>query len=135
MSKMMFPRRVLEALSGCHVQETFGSDARLGVRGPIASSECEVARHHSPYPLLTHLIPLIPDEWGEVVELSPMRTTILACGTCRDSIRVMQHLLWVSNGTLDWTIRREFGNRVREMVEASWVEFKSLPVREMSDDE
>lgn len=127
MTKMTFPPKIAEAMRSCPVQETFGDDARLAVPWPRA--ECQVAKYHSPYPLLTHLIPLIPEAWAPV---NVDTEHILACGTCRDSLRVMQHLLWESNGALAWTVRREFGNRVRELAEQSWRTFKGLPVEMVS---
>lgn len=68
---------------------------------------CEGSEYHSPRPLLVRTFTVA----GTVVRL---------CGTCEDNVRVFLSLMTASTGTLPWSVRREFGNRVRALGMSAW---------------
>lgn len=75
--------------------------------GPLADDEraCDGAQFHSPTPLVLHKVDL-PD--GRRVTL---------CGCCRDNVGVLVALVKTYGlAKLEWPLRREFGNRLRQLV-------------------
>lgn len=96
---MTFPRRVREALEQTDHSSLPGA--------PATDRECEGAKFHSPSPLVLHSVEVA----GETVHL---------CGTCRENMEVLRHLLVQNGGDLPWPVRREFGNRVRALAEKGW---------------
>lgn len=71
---------------------------------PAQEHECQGAKHHSPRPLLVHL-----------VELADGRSAWL-CGTCKDNVATLVHLL-DTRESVPWPLKREFGNLTRKMAE------------------
>jgi hypothetical protein len=69
--------------------------------------QCAGARYHSPTPLLVSAVSV--DEASEWL-----------CGTCEDNLAVFLTLMNGSNGTLDWAVRREFGNLLRALGMRAW---------------
>jgi hypothetical protein len=63
---------------------------------------CAGAKFHSPTPLVLHEVEIN----GQPVQL---------CGTCRSNLGVLRALL-TRHGELPWPVRREFGNRLRELL-------------------
>lgn len=88
-----------------NIFEALAQVDRASLPGTPASAQmaCEGAKFHSPSPLLLH-----------EVELPGGRLVVL-CGVCRDNLDVLRSLMIVKP-TLPWTIRREFGNRLRALV-------------------
>ncbi len=69
--------------------------------------DCECSLFHSPTPLLVR-----PVTFGD--------QTYKLCGVCADNIAVFVALMESSDGSLPWSLRREFGNRVREIGTQAW---------------
>lgn len=77
---------------------------------------CEGAKFHSPTPMFCRETRLVPAEWDPDFA----GPTAWLCGTCRDNLAVLQQMLYATSGTLDWPVRREFGNQVRLLAERGW---------------
>jgi hypothetical protein len=92
---MTFPRGVASILDEV-------DPSRLGGI-PTQKAECAGAKFHSPTPLLVHEVALSTDH------------VVYLCGVCRDNLRLLRELQKVRDGQLPWTIRREFGNRLRSL--------------------
>jgi hypothetical protein len=75
----------------------------LSLPGVPATGQCAGSKFHSPTPLLLHEVEL------------PRGTTALVCGTCRDNLQLLTELTRHTEGSLPWTIRREFGNNLRAL--------------------
>lgn len=82
------------------------------------STECEGAVFHSPRPLFTEPTSLVPSSW--MLDGGPEATL---CGTCRDNLSVLLQMLYASDGSLDWAVRREFGNGIRALAIRGWKYF------------
>ena len=87
-------------------------------------AECEGARFHSPTPLFTHLVRLVPPEWDAAI--SAMHSPLVhLCGVCRDNLAILQQILAVHDGKVDWPVRREFGNEIRALALRGWQIYSS----------
>jgi hypothetical protein len=88
------------------IQAALPADAeeRLGAQLATDKDVCEGAKHHSPRPLLLHL-----------VTLADGRITLL-CGTCRDAAQVIE---LVHTADTSWEVMRAFGGRIRLLVTGS----------------
>lgn len=84
--------------------------AEYGASLPEGSSfgVCEGSKFHSPTPLVVRT-PSFP---GVVVP--PL------CATCRDNLAVFVALMSASSGELSWSVRRQFGNRIRSLGMRIW---------------
>lgn len=87
-------------------------------------AECDGAVHHSPTPMVVHAVPVIHPDWD--VRLSRESATVNLCGICRDNLLLAQHILHVTQGRAPWAVRREFGNKTREIAVEAWERFVSL---------
>jgi len=76
-------------------------------REGFVTRECAGSKFHSPRPLRV-----------EPVEIAGHPEPIPLCGTCHDNLNTFVFLATASNGTLPWTVRREFGNKIRSLGEA-----------------
>lgn len=86
--------------------------------------ECQGAVHHSPTPMVVHAVPVIAPEWD--ARLSRESEVVHLCGLCRDNLLLAQHILLVTQGRTPWAVRREFGNRTREIAVEAWEQFVSM---------
>lgn len=91
-----FPRAIAEALRDIDPSTLPGR--------PATDEPCEGAKFHSPTPLILHDVLLSN---GRVVSL---------CGCCRDNADVLAALIAKFAQDLEWTVRREFGNRLRALL-------------------
>jgi hypothetical protein len=91
------------------VLEEVGDSGLSGT--PALDQGCAGAKFHSPSPLILHEVALAPSGEGETAWL---------CGTCRDNLAVLRHLLVTSDGALPWVVRREFGNLIRALALRGW---------------
>lgn len=64
---------------------------------------CEGALHHSPNPLVLHMVDLGSEE-------------VMLCGTCRDNFATLREITDAYDGKPPWPLRREFGNLIRALV-------------------
>lgn len=84
---------------------------------------CEGAVFHSPRPLFVHEQLLVDQQWWpmeiqhKVYDKAPRA---YLCGTCRDNLYLLLQMLHASDGTLDWEIRREYGNLLRALALRGW---------------
>lgn len=92
---MTFPNAIAAALRDV-------DPSRLPGRPTIDGQVCAGAKFHSPNPLVLH-----------EVEINGKRVQL--CGTCRSNLGVLRALL-DTHGELAWPVRREFGNRLRELL-------------------
>jgi hypothetical protein len=92
---MTFPTAIAGALRNVDRSKLPGRPATDG-------QLCAGAKFHSPTPLVLHDVEIN----GEPVQL---------CGTCRSNLGVLRALL-DTHGELPWPVRREFGNRLRELL-------------------
>lgn len=79
---------------------------------------CDGSEYHTPNPLLVHRYQLTAD-----LVLTAESTTgrvMLLCGTCADNLRVLLTLLRSADGVLPWEVRREFGNKIRQLGMTAW---------------
>jgi len=85
------------------------------------------AAFHSPRPLFTTSVPLVRPEWYQprITRDAPWVAGPYAnlCGTCRDNLTILLQMLYESDGTLDWSVRREFGNGIRALAIKGWKYF------------
>lgn len=94
----------------------------------VATKPCQGAKYHSPTPLFTTQVALVPLAWSE--DAHKASATVWLCGTCRDNLDILQQMLYAAEGRLDWHIRREFGNDLRALAVKGWrtfVETLDLP--------
>lgn len=84
---------------------------------PGVPGQCAGARFHSPTPLFVQQVCLVSASWGEVAADAPKE---MLCGTCRDNLLVLQHIMGAGQGGLSWEIRREFGNSIRHLAQVGW---------------
>lgn len=68
--------------------------------------ECQGAKYHSPTPL-------------HVREVNIGGKKVPLCGTCQDNLNVYQELKKRTPDGVPWKVRREFGNRLRQIGEVS----------------
>lgn len=78
--------------------------------------ECEGSKFHSPTPLFVTKVPLVPRDWPAPAGV-PM---VSLCGTCRDNLTSLQQILLLTDGTVPWQVRREFGNTIRALADKGW---------------
>jgi hypothetical protein len=78
---------------------------------------CEGSDYHTPTPLLLHRYRVQAD--GSLAEGA---LGVMLCATCADNLRILLNLLWSSEGTLPWEVRREFGNKIRQLGMHAWQE-------------
>lgn len=86
-----------------------------GLAVPGSDAACEGAQFHSPRPLVTRLVRLVPEDWGV-----PGSPEVYLCGTCAANLRVLTEMLHATDGELAWPIRREFGNDLRALGMQAW---------------
>lgn len=65
---------------------------------------CEGAKFHSPWPLATR-------HWSFL----DGKVAAYLCPTCEAKLEILLHLTERSRGSLTWPVRREFGNRIRNL--------------------
>lgn len=99
-----------------NVAEFLGHGNRRWTMPGDAGEPCEGAKFHSPTPMFCQETRLVPRDWDPEFK-SP---TAWLCGTCRDNLAILHQMLWVTSGTLDWPVRREFGNQIRSLAEKGW---------------
>jgi hypothetical protein len=92
---MTFPNAIKQALRNVDLSKLPGQPTTDG-------QLCAGAKFHSPTPLVLHDVEVD----GKTVQL---------CGTCRSNLGVLRALL-DTHGELAWPVRREFGNRLRELL-------------------
>lgn len=91
-------------------------------------TDCEGAKFHSPRPLFTQHTPLVLREWwpeAHAEDSDGIGHWVWApkaslCGTCRDNLNILLQMLYATNGDLDWSIRREYGNVLRGLAMRGW---------------
>ena len=49
------------------------------------------------------------------------------CSTCYDNVQVFVLLMARTEGDLTWEIRREFGNRIRDLGQRAWEHYQGEP--------
>jgi hypothetical protein len=86
---------------------------------------CEGAKFHSPTPMFTHPVRLIPPEWSASISAihSPL---VHLCGVCRDNLTILQQMVAATAGDLDWAVRREFGNEIRALAFRGWAIYTAV---------
>lgn len=107
---MEYPKTIRQALSE-HPMVHYDGDGYA----EAYDHPCEGARHHSPQPLITYLVPPSGDD-----DL----TKVWLCGTCRSNMHVLQHLIQSYDGDVPWPLRREFGNILRALAFEGWQEYQ-----------
>jgi len=99
-----------------------------GLKLPGADERpCEGAKYHSPRPLFVEATWLVRREWWpEDAEHAHwvMAPDAWLCGTCRDNLNILLQMLHHTDGTLDWKVRREFGNEIRALAKKGWAWFE-----------
>lgn len=85
---------------------------------------CDGSKYHSPTPLV------VDDVWLSAVvseaigagtpDEQPAEKPVWLCGTCKDNLRVFVLLMHASSGSLSWQVRREFGNKIRDLGVLAW---------------
>lgn len=81
---------------------------------------CEGAKFHSPNPLIVVDVPIVDPSWPGATTLGD---SVRLCNNCVDNLRVYQHLLGLTEGQLEWPVRREFGNLIRAIGDKGWAEY------------
>ena len=107
-----------------HTRQLLLSDTSSPLAAANMDAECEGAVHHSPTPMIVHAVPLISPEWDS--RLSKQSPTVNLCGLCRDNLLIAQHVLLTTQGRTPWAVRREFGNKTREIAVEAWERFVSM---------
>lgn len=79
---------------------------------------CKGAKFHSPQPLVVRAYAVCTD--GLLPGTPQMSHLTMLCGTCADNLTIYLNLLNHANGKLAWEVRREFGNRIRQLAELAW---------------
>lgn len=82
-------------------------------------ADCEGSRFHSPTPMVTKMVRLIPDAWSPMASAQHSPRVYL-CGTCADNLTVLQQIIAAHRGQVPWKVRREFGNTIRALGERGW---------------
>lgn len=90
----MIPGEVLALIKGTPGLELSGT--------PTTEFTCQGAKFHSPRPMVVH-------------EFTTPDKTIYLCGTCVDNVGLLRSLLKAAD--VPWTVRRCFGNNVRQVAE------------------
>lgn len=95
--------------------------------GGAMDEPCVGSKYHSPTPLrvtptwlsqvpyecLGHDGDDLPDPLAD-------EAMVWLCSTCYDNLRVFCLLMLATNGGLEWEVRREFGNRIRDLGTRAW---------------
>lgn len=83
---------------------------------------CEGARFHSPRPLTTRTVRLVPEDWYDEPSVTYWADApqVNLCGTCEANLSILLQMLHAVEGDLDWPIRREFGNEIRALAYRGW---------------
>lgn len=87
----------------------------------LGIGDCEGSKHHSPTPLLVrphHLSDEVPNLIG-----SNERTgedLVYLCSTCADNLTVYLSVLWAYDGATPHSVRRDFGNLIRDLGDRAW---------------
>lgn len=89
------------------------------------TATCEGAKFHSPTPMFTHDVPLIPAEWDAAISAMHSPRAYL-CGVCRDKLLILQQILAAHDGKVPWEVRREFGNEVRALALRGWDKYTEV---------
>ena len=85
------------------IREHLGAASGSDLPGQPSDSSCKGAQHHSPRPILLHEVALTDGR------------SVMLCGTCRDNLATLTHLLRSTSGQVPWGVRREFGNAIRAL--------------------
>lgn len=101
---------------------------RLGGTADSMGGPCVGSKYHSPTPLTTVEVYLsqVVAEVASGITLDPRRgeETVWMCRNCQDNLKVYVLLLVATGGGLDWVIRREFGNRIRDLGQHAWAYYE-----------
>lgn len=90
---------------------------------------CAGAKFHSPTPLFTHEVRLVPMQWWINAGANPLeKSTPIAwlCATCKDNLNLLHQIIYRGNGEVPWSVRREFGNELRRLAFQGWAHFKRV---------
>lgn len=90
-----------------------------------ADQPCAGAKFHSPTPLFTHDVRLLPVQWFIDASIVPSMAVPSAwlCGTCKDNVALLQQIIYRNKGDVPWAVRREFGNELRRLAFSGWSVF------------
>lgn len=84
--------------------------------GGAVGVPCEGSKFHSPTPLLCTKVDL-----RELVENAEAPSdAVWLCGVCAANLRIFVLLMVSTEGDLEWGVRREFGNRIRDLGMKVW---------------
>lgn len=101
-----------------------GSSALTGSMG----GPCVGSKYHSPTPLTTvqvYLSQVVAEQaQGITLDSRSGEEPVWMCRNCRDNLRVYVLLMAATQGGLDWVVRREFGNRIRDLGQHAWAYYK-----------
>jgi hypothetical protein len=84
---------------------------------------CEGSKFHSPCPLLVRrhdLSDFVALMAGEDEALGEALDAVWLCSTCLDNLTVYVSLLLLHDNTVDWKVRRGFGNTIRDLGRRAW---------------
>lgn len=82
---------------------------------------CVGAKFHSPTPLFTDSVRLVPRSWVTHPGFFALAEhAVPLCGTCRDNLAILQQIFKARDGDVPWEVRREFGNEIRALAVRGW---------------
>jgi hypothetical protein len=107
------------------ISEAIESHHLLDHLGGTMGGECIGSKYHSPTPLKTvevYLSQVVPEiVHGITPDADKDEVSVWLCRTCADNLRVYALLMVATQGGLAWVIRREFGNRIRDLGQQAWL--------------
>lgn len=90
-------------------------------------AECEGSKYHTPTPMFTNAVRLVPEEWDS--SISAFSPVVMLCGTCRDNLAMLQQIYAARDGDVPWPVRREFGNLIQALAKTGWARYADARAR------
>jgi hypothetical protein len=84
--------------------------------GSVVGVSCEGSKFHSPTPLICTKVDLRDLAENADVPSDP----VWLCGVCSANLLIFVRLMTATEGDLEWEVRREFGNRIRDLGMKAW---------------
>jgi hypothetical protein len=90
--------------------------------GGVLGVPCEGSKFHSPTPLVCTKV----DLRDLVDNTEALSDVVWLCGVCAANLRIFVRLMVATEGDLEWEVRREFGNRIRDLGMKVWTYRKEV---------
>lgn len=88
----------------------------------LTGGECQGSKFHSPTPLLVrpHHLSEEVNRVAHGIDVADGSDLVYLCSTCADNLTVYLSVLWAYDGATPHSVRRDFGNVIRDLGDRAW---------------